>query len=136
MQTGNSCWLPMVSLSSVRPFWCKEFYTNAFNAFRVWNYFETFQRILIMVFFLIWMMLNLQISPVRDLNFPYVLGITCTLNVEYQHCTIFLQSFLKWNLKNHISLFLSDRLLRNMKDQGQMTYEERLLNHSDGCPLF
>lgn len=25
MQTGNSCWLPMVTLSSVRPAWCKSF---------------------------------------------------------------------------------------------------------------
>lgn len=45
----------------------------------------------------------------------------------------FLQSFINWNLKSHISLFLWDRLLHSMKDQGQMIHEELLLTHSDGC---
>lgn len=88
-----------------------------------------------MIFSLTCMNLNLQIFPAHDLNLLFSL-MFLALYVKYQHCTIFQQSFIKWTLKNYISLFLSDRLLHNMKDQGQMIYEERLLNQSNGCPQF
>lgn len=81
------------------------------------------------------MNLNLQILPIPGLKLSFSL-IFLAVYIKYHHCIIFLQSFINWDLKSHISLFLSDRLLHNMKDQGQMIHEARRLIHSDGCLQF